>query len=234
MKKGHYAVCMALLLAALVVMSTAAQSAMWVGGELGGNFITPTLVQVNQHDEGNTKFSDSVIGGLTVGYDFVNSGFGAYSWPDWMKYFSFGVDFTYNRLLLHSSSDRAEGINYLLRPSGSITGYEAVLTFLFMGHYGFLPDSEVPAGRIHPYLGVGPGIVFSSLDAGSLGLGTASSTAVALVIEPGIRFMALKNVSIDAACRYRLAAPSYDYDNVNIKVDALNQLSFLVRASYHF
>jgi opacity protein-like surface antigen len=234
MKKGHGAVSLALLVAALVVMPVAAQSAMWVGGELGGNFITPTLMQVNGNDSGNTKFADSVISGLTVGYDFVNAGFGAYSWPDWMKYFSFGVDFTYNRLLLPSSSSDAGGINFFLPPGSSITGHEAVLTFLFMGHYGFLPDSEVPAGRIHPYLGVGPGIVFSSLDLGALGLGTASSTAVALVVEPGIRFMVLKNVSIDTAFRYRLAAPSYDFNNVNIKADALNQCSFLARASYHF
>jgi len=220
--------------AALVVMPTAARSAVWVGGELGGNFITPTLMQVQGHDSGNTHFADAVMGGLTVGYDFVNSGFGAYSWPDWMKYFSFAGDFTYNRLLLYGSSDRFGGLNFWIPPSSSITGHEAVLTFLFMGHYGLLPDAEVPAGRIHPYLGVGPGIVFSSLDAGALGLGTASSTALALVVEPGIRFLALKNVSIDAAFRYRLAQPSYDFDNVTIKAHALDQLSFLVRTSFHF
>jgi opacity protein-like surface antigen len=234
MKKRHYVVCLALLVAALVVMPTAAQSAMWVGGELGGNFITPTLMQVQRADCGNTHFSNSVMGGLTVGYDFVNSGFGAYSWPDWMKYFSFATDFTYNRLLLNGSNDRWQGINFLIPPSSSITGHEAVLTFLFMAHCGLLPDAEVPAGRIHPYIGVGPGIVFSSLNAGALGLGSASSTAPALVVEPGIRFMALKNVSIDAAFRYRFAKPSYDFDNVTINAVALHQLSFLLRASYHF
>ena len=40
----------------------------------------------------------SVIGGATIGYDFVNTGFGAYAWPDWMKYFSFAMDITYNKL----------------------------------------------------------------------------------------------------------------------------------------
>lgn len=234
MKKRGYVVCLALLVAALMVMPTAAQSAMWVGGELGGNFITPTLMQTRQQDFGNTQFSNAVIGGVTVGYDFVNSGFGARNWPDWMKYFSFGVDFTYNRLSLDASTDRRVGINALIPPSSSINGQEAVLTFLFMGHYGLMPDAEVPAGRIHPYIGVGPGIVFSSLNAGALGLGTASSTALALVAEPGIRFMALKNVSIDAAFRYRFAQLSYDFNNLTIKTDALHQLSFLARASYHF
>jgi len=38
--------------------------------------------------------------------------------------------------------------------------------------------------------------------------------------------------------RYRYAAPSYDVtflnDNVNVSMSALHQLSFLVRANYHF
>ena len=224
---------MALLVAALMVIPTSAQSAVWVGSELGENFITPTLMLVQGRDKGNTQFSNSVIGGLTVGYDFINSGFGAYSWPNWMKYFSFAADFTYNKLVLNDSTDRSVGLNFLIPPSSRITGHEAALKFLFMGHYGFLPDAEVPAGRLHPYIGVGPGIVFSSLDATCLGLGTSSSTALALVVEPGIRFMALKNVSVDAAFRYRFAKPSYDFDNVSIKAEALHQMSFLLRASYH-
>ena len=32
---------------------------------------------------------------------------------------------------------------------------------------------------------------------------------VALVVEPGVRFMAMKNVSIDVAMRYRYSAPSW-------------------------
>ena len=32
-----------------------------------------------------------------------------------------------------------------------------------MAHYGFMPDSEVPSGRINPYLGVGPAIVWTGV-----------------------------------------------------------------------
>ena len=32
-----------------------------------------------------------------------------------------------------------------------------------MAHYGFLPDSEVPTGRINPYIGVGPAIVWTGV-----------------------------------------------------------------------
>jgi len=46
----------------------------------------------------NTFIRPSVIGGATIGYDFVNAGFGGRAWPDWMRYFSFAMDYTYNRL----------------------------------------------------------------------------------------------------------------------------------------
>ena len=96
-----------------------------------------------------------------------------------------------------------------------MTGYEYALTFLFMAHYGFMPDSEVPSGRINPYIGVGPAIVWTGLDfkvaanrafGGSHG---ASAMNVALVVEPGIRWMCFKNVSIDTAVRYRYSQPSW-------------------------
>ena len=45
-----------------------------------------------------------------------------------------------------------------------VNGYVAVWTFLLMAHYGFLPDSEVPSGRVNPYIGVGPAIVFSGIN----------------------------------------------------------------------
>ena len=59
---------------------------------------------------------------------------------------------------------------------------------------------------------------------------------VALVVEPGIRWMAFTNVSIDTAMRYRYAAPSYDVDTnrQHVKVNPLHQFAFLVRANYHF
>jgi hypothetical protein len=56
---------------------------------------------------------------------------------------------------------------------------------------------------------------------------------VALVVEPGIRWVALKNVSIDTAFRWRYCVPSWS-DGLTIKADPLNQFSFLVRANYHF
>ncbi len=240
--KKTYVVGMAVLLAALLAMAGAAQSAMWVGAEIGGNFTGGTKMEVNGLEFSNTNFSPAVIGGVTLGYDFVNSGFGAYAWPDWMKYFSVATDFTYNRLAVKYTTD-LNSLGGIISNNSSLNGYAAVWTFLFMAHYGFMPDSEVPGGRINPYIGVGPAIVFSGID-GTLPVRanprtnsrfSGHSTNIALVVEPGIRWVLLKNVSVDTAFRWRYCQPSWDIGNgLDVKANPLNQFSFLVRANYHF
>ena len=84
-------------MAGLLALSGVAQSAMWVGAQLGGDFQPGTQVtgSVFNHSASTNAFiKPSVIGGVTLGYDFVNYGFGAYAYPDWMKYFSFATDLT--------------------------------------------------------------------------------------------------------------------------------------------
>jgi hypothetical protein len=251
MKKKMYVLGVAALVAAMLALSGVAQSAMWVGAELGGNFVTnPNINATLGPFDGNfsgDKVNPSVIGGATIGYDFVNSGFGAYAWPDWMKYFSFAMDITYNKLNIGQDQTWDHAINALAAaPRAPIAGqnlgytpgqmylkgYEFAWTFLFMAHYGFMADSEVPAGRIHPYIGVGPAILWSGFE-NPVGSGSANAMNVALVVEPGIRWMALSNVSIDTAMRYRYAVPSYDVGALTLS-PTLHQFAFLVRANYHF
>jgi len=243
MKKKMYVLGVAALVAALLAMSGVAQSAMWVGAEIGGNFNPGVNMEVSAlglSASRNTAIYPSVIGGATIGYDFVNAGFGAYAWPDWMKYFSFAMDLTYNRL----TSSQATGIFQALAPNSKVNGYEIAWTFLFMAHYGFMPDSEVPGGRINPYIGVGPAIVWTGMDlkvqsngvsSGKIG---ANSMNVGLVVEPGIRWMCFKNVSVDTAMRYRYSQPSWSNDQagftISVGAKPLHQLAFLLRANYHF
>jgi hypothetical protein len=241
--KKTYVLGLAVLLAGLLALSGVAQSAMWVGAELGGNFPAATNFSVNNFNINNdTKINASVIGGAMIGYDFVNAGFGAYAWPDWMKYFSFATDITYNRLVVESG---AGGLANALPTNSRMNGYCIAWTFLFMAHYGFMPDSEVPSGRIVPYIGVGPAVIFTGADFSLPAPGNrvnaltntrfaTSATNVALVVEPGIRWMCLKNVSVDTAFRWRYAVPSWGNDVVTIKANPLNQFSFLLRANYHF
>jgi hypothetical protein len=233
MKKRTYVVGVAVLLAALLAMSGVAQSGMWIGGQIGGNF--PLKSSVESPGFGvefeDVEWSPTVIGGAIIGYDFVNTGFGAYNWPDWMRYFFFATDITYNRL--HASSQTVTAV----LPGGAtfpvelgrLEGYEVVWSFLFGVKYGFYPDSEVPTGRVVPYLMLGPGLMWSGLE------DTDTSMNVALVVEPGIRWMALKNVSIDTALRYRYASPEWETNGFTAaKISGLNQLAFLIRANYHF
>jgi opacity protein-like surface antigen len=247
MKKKTYVLGMAVLLAALMALAGVAQSAMWVGGQIGGNFPVSSDVSAEagrfSGNIGDADWRSSVIGGAALGYDFVNKGFGAYAWPDWAKYFSVFTDFTYNRRDLRSPGLPAVfGIGragFPLPPPGGhrIEGSDMTWSFMLMAHYPFLPDSEVPEGRLNPYIAVGPGILFSTIDVGK-GWGGASSVNIALVAEAGVRFMCLKNVSIDGACRYRYAAPSYDLEvlgqDVTLDAESLHQISFLFRANYHF
>ena len=162
MKKKTYVLGMAVLVAALLALSGVAQSAMWVGAELGVN-AQPGKTGMSVDGRGvstseGTGIQPSVIGGATIGYDFVNSGFGAYNWPAWMQYFSFAMDITYNRLHINQGSGVARFF------ASDVNGWEFAWTFLFMAHYGFLRDSEVPTGRINPYIGVGPAIVWTNIE----------------------------------------------------------------------
>ncbi len=229
----------------LVLVPGPTNSAMWVGGEIGGNFIQSTTLHAGDSIVSNMKFDPSVIGGITIGYDFVNTGFLGYNYPDWMKYFSFAVDFTYNRMQMRGGEHTVQTgavTNNAFFGKPAFDGYMAALTFLFMAHYGFMPDSEAPGGRINPYVGVGPAILFSGghlNDVGNLSNGSSSSTDIALVAEAGIRWVCLKNVSIDTSYRFRYARPSYDFSRAtflnpaHVAADIYSH-SFLVRANYHF
>ena len=270
MKKKMYVLGVAALMAALLAMAGVAQSAMWVGAELGGNFPLRSDLKAEGTVFGfpasgslnGVGIQPSVIGGVTIGYDFVNSGFGAYAWPSWMQYFSFAMDLTYNQLQIRGSqnvgwSAGGESGTLLLPDNFRLKGYEVAWTFLFMAHYGFLRDSEVPSGRINPYLGIGPAIVWTGFDfddlhfdngangAANNGNGRAPGQSVkvnamnvALVVEPGIRWVCFKNISIDTAMRYRFAQPSYaaavSGGEATLKISPLHQFAFLVRANYHF
>jgi hypothetical protein len=242
MRNKLYVLSMALLVASLLALPGVARSAMWVGGEVGGTFSQEDL-KISSGDfkllAGGANVAPAVIGGVTIGYDFVNAGFGGYAWPDWMKYFFFATDFTYNRNVFPNQTFdnvTVNGINVGQATIGRVEGYMAAWTFLFAFHYGMMPDSEVPAGRIHPYIGVGPAILFSGVNV--KGLGSQSSINPALVVEAGIRWMCLKNVSVDTAFRYRYASPTYAFvDSFGDKADvnaSVNNFSFLLRANYHF
>lgn len=138
-------------------------------------------------------------------------------------------------------------------------GFATTLAFMFAGRYGFLKDDEVPFGRIQPYVAVGPGIMFISQEPvlrlnsvnNSNGLqwvppfnlapfgigakmGSQTSTNVCLAVDAGLRYMMLKNVSLDVSFKYRYVQPSYSYKNVQQNANPFNGMADVGAYNFHF
>lgn len=271
-----------LILAALVVFPGPAKGEMYVEGYIGGSFPAdsgtsfttshPMNIGVDsglRRDSHSVTgwFNPAVKGGLKLGTWFVKEGFLGYSYPDWAKYFGFYLDFSYHSLNFGDQTMRTSARDFVYGTTANVTGVQnkfksdgaaITLAFMFAARYGFFPDSEVPFGRLQPYVAVGPAILFSSQNPtiSSAVLvnqnffnyvikpGSQSSTNIALAVEGGVRYMALKNVSLDVSFKYRYAAPTYTYtwsDQYNptfrrsntLSFD-YNLLSFQCGAAYHF
>jgi opacity protein-like surface antigen len=262
-------------MAVLAMLAGAVQAEVYVEAYLGGNF-TPSTSQtigVNHNVPGfpigeqlgtQGMVDGAFQGGLKIGTWFVKEGFLGFNYPDWMKYLGFNLDFSYHRVVFKdqrwtSNVNTFPGGSFAL-PAGFLnTGFNsegnaATLAFMFAFRYGFFPDSEVPFGRLQPYVAVGPAILFSSqqpqIRSYSIFLGpytaapdSESSVDIALAAEAGLRYMALKNVSIDLSFKYRYAKPTYSYsfNNQNTFFNTsfsmkptFNFLSLQVGAAYHF
>jgi len=215
----------------------------------------------------------TVIGGVKVGTWFVKEGFAGWSgYPDWAKYLGFYTDFSYHRI--YTRDNRVSGTDFFASnfPVGGgsaaigdagymkTEGMAATWAFMLAARYGFLPDSEVPFGRLQPYVAAGPAVMFSSMKPKIwtqrnnpsaafpntdlvMSPGTQGSTDIALAVDAGVRYMALKNVSLDISFKYRYANPHYNFSGQDgsLLVPAhfslnptLNLYSFQAGVAYHF
>lgn len=257
------------LLAVLLAMPGLAQGEMYIEGYIGGvqganapmnlatghpgNLADGTVVQTVELHHISGRFDPAVIGGLKIGTWFVKEGFLGYNYPDWMKYLGFYLDFSYHRLDLRNQTGRTVSFDNFAGGSTPTSnqffseGTAATLAFMFAGRYGFLPDSEVPFGRLQPYVAVGPAILFSSQDPRlssaaiftdtgqvnpyNIKPGSESAVNIALAVDAGIRWMCLKNVSVDLSFKYRFAEPSFNYRYTD-PLDGTRQ-SFSLNPTYH-
>jgi opacity protein-like surface antigen len=257
-----------LVVAILLTIPTLAHGEMYFEAYLGGaQGANAGMTTSNQHPGGAFQtveqndipgnLNPAVIGGLKLGTWFVKEGFLGMNYPDWMKYFGFYLDFSYHRLDFRNQSGKTLAYdNFLNIPRGhnDITnlfnseGTAATLAFMFAGRYGFLPDSEVPFGRLQPYVAVGPALLFTTqqpkLSSASVWIvggpatfpytikpGSNSSVNLALAVDAGIRYMCLKNVSLDLSFKYRFAQPHYSYQYTD-PLDGTRE-SFSLNPTYH-
>ena len=112
------------------------------------------------------------------------------------------------------------------------------LSVLLMARYGFLKDAEVPAGRLQPYVGVGPGLFFSNAN-GSIGFHDVddTSTDVGLDFRAGLAFRFDRNWGAFAEYRFTHVTPSWNIDVFGGKADAsttFNTHHVVLGVSYRF
>jgi hypothetical protein len=286
-----------LLAAGMVMMPGAAKAEMYVEGYVGalanadtslqptihGNIVVPNNhpVSIGAESKNLFRLDPAVIGGMRVGTWFVPEGFLGFCYPDWAKYLGFYMDLSVHRgnITEKNGNFQANAIAGLPRRTVAAflagqdslysEGFVTTLAFMFSGRYGFLPDDEVPFGRLQPYLAVGPGLMWISQEpvlrfdqanyavingrprnlpatirwtptAGKVGSDT--DMVLCLAVDTGVRYMMLKNVSLDLGFKYRYAHANLDYDlnllqgqAAHLHIDpTLHLLSAQVGVAYHF
>jgi opacity protein-like surface antigen len=155
----------------------------FVGGFLGGSFVPGSdwTYNINGQDSTaqNMSINPGITGGIKLGY-FLDS----------CPYFGVEAEGS-----IGSQFQPAQAVS--LQPpvagrivNGQWTGQSLLVWTMalhMVGRYGFLPDGEVPFGRLQPYVGIGPGLVVLYAEADS-------AKNFGLEVEAGLRYMFTKHM----------------------------------------
>ncbi len=271
MKKGKVFV---VALALLALVAGTAQAEMYVEGYLGANFAANSSGNLAtafpalpiSFSSGNLEgnIDPALTGGIKLGAWFEQSGvLSGINFPTWMKYMGFFLDFQYHRVdfAQRGGSRTASflGVPFLTSTfKAKSEGAAATMAFMFAFRYGFLKDKEVPFGRLQPYIAIGPAIMFTWQQptftvenfygpGADLAFNPDSthSNNVALQLEGGLRWMCLRNVSVDLSFKWRKVHGVYDYTSsipfifggIPVKAQQSRDFNFFsvnLGAAYHF
>ncbi len=166
----------------------------YVGGYLGASLVPSTDLQFNNGifpgggtvNTSKQRFEPAVVGGLKFGY-FLKS----------IPYLGLEAETNYARNYVREQrvtlSRPVQGTTQAILPTDDWCTW--TLALHIVGRYGFLPDREVPFGRLQPYVGLGPGLVmiYDEVDA---------AKNFAIDAMAGVRYMMLKNVAAFVEYKY--------------------------------
>jgi opacity protein-like surface antigen len=140
----------------------------------------------------------------------------------WERYFGVALDFQWNQFN-QSIGDF----------SGTLDGNQFALAFLARAQYPLMGDASFTRGRWVPFIMAGPAVVWTTSDFQDFG-GNKTSTNVGVVVELGLEYFIIPQLSIGPSFRYRhVFGPNHDFQNV--KIDSqLDQFMILGRVAYHF
>jgi len=91
------------------------------------------------------------------------------------------------------------------------------VTALIMARLRLVASEEFPGGRLQPYVGAGPSVVWSELD---LGLFEDSQVDIGADVRGGVRFGLIGGLGIFGEYRYTYFAPEYEDDLFGLDASA--------------
>ncbi|MBM4295011.1 MAG: hypothetical protein FJ126_08945 [Deltaproteobacteria bacterium] len=164
---------------------------LYTGVFLGGSLVGPGADNWNFRYAGGTpnlsniNYQPAVVGGVKIGW-----------FTPWWPNIGIEAETNFTRHDIAQQTVNASPA-IIFNPTVSIQQKFNVWTMALklMFRYGFFKDQEVPFGRLQPYLGIGPGavIIYGQND---------SAKNLSLEVQAGVRYMALKNVSIFTEYKY--------------------------------
>jgi opacity protein-like surface antigen len=212
------------------------------------------------------RTASTFLGGLKLGLWFDKTGCLKFGGPDWLKHLGFYLDLGFNPLdynhkiksKIHYTQDN-DSHSAHAKIHLSSEGSSETLAFMFALRANCFKTKKIPYGRLQPYIGIGPSVLFTSqrtkltvlphsTDYNNFSIillnpykikpkHKNSKADISLSVDAGLRQMLLHNLSLDYSFKYRFAPISFKYHNddkpISIK-HRYNLFSFQLGLGYHF